>query len=813
MIAIIARLLEDYFNLRYERSVKILSRLAVVMAALLFILLATFIVAFESIFPGQNNVAALQVGDIAPLDIFAPQSVSYISEILTTQRRQAAGDAVSPIFDPANAAISRQRTQLARQILDFIDNIRRDPYAIYEQRVNDINQVRELQLDEPIINRILQIDPDTWGNMDDQIVAVLERVMREQIRDANIEEIRAGLPTQVSFQFTEEDVLVIVAIVSDLIRANSVQNETATSEARQAAIDAVPEVRRGFERGQLVVSGGSQIQAADYEALQQLGLLRLEDRRLQDVVSAMLASFIVMVIIGLYMLRFWPLLVYGQPRFLTLLAGIFIIVLLGARLGLSGQIYIYPTAALALLYVTIITPEIAIIAVLGLALLIGMMANNSLEIGTLVAAGGIIGALTLKRPERLNSFFFAGLMVAIINIAVAAIFNLDSSGGDNTTRIILLIVYSMLNGILTAAAAIAGMYIITLLFNLPTALKLVELSQPNQPLLQRLLREAPGTYQHTLQVANLSEQAAHAIGANAELTHTAALYHDIGKMLNPAFFTENQGDIGNPHDILNDPYRSAGIIISHVTEGDEIARQYRLPSRIRDFIREHHGTMAVYVFYRQAIILAGDDESAVDVKDFQYPGPKPRSRETAILMLADGCEASVRSRQPKNKQEIEEIIRQVVEDRRKAGQLDESGLTLNDLKAIQTIFVEMLQAIFHPRINYNEAIARVRRTTDDVSLVTTPTTAEGRQSDIAIEVAKLPLKTAEMPLAAQVMSQDDDNAPLTEVPRLRRMGETREVPIQGSTNGQTATYDAQKSSDEPVVEPKDEGDGNNNVSN
>lgn len=277
------------------------------------------------------------------------------------------------------------------------------------------------------------------------------------------------------------------------------------------------------------------------------------------------------------------------------------------------------------------------------------MAGSVFEHTALILVGGIIGALALRRSERLNSFFFAGLMVFIGYVAVAISFVVTSTDPNRVTELILLILYSFMNGILTAAATIAAMYIITLLFNLPTALKMIELSQPNQPLLQRLLREAPGTYQHSLQVANLCEQAANAIGADAQLIHVAALYHDIGKMLNPAFFTENQRDMGNPHDALNDPYRSAEIIISHITEGDELAKQYRLPTRIRDFIREHHGTQEVFVFYQQALALADGDASQVDANDFRYPGPKPQSRETAIMMLADGAEASVRARQPKNK--------------------------------------------------------------------------------------------------------------------------------------------------------------------
>lgn len=803
MISATAELLERYTNLRYERTVIVLRRGVVVIAGLLFIILATLIVAANSIFMNQRGIASLQIGSIAPQSIFSPVETEYVSQVLTNEARQTAADAVNPIFDPPDISIARQRSQLARQILDYIDNVRRDVFADDQTKAQDIVAVRELDLPEDVIQRIITVDNDTWRDIDDQTISVLERVFREEIRESNMDSIIQILPNQVNLQFSQEDTNVVVAIVTDLLRPNTSLNQQATQDARQVAMDAVPDVRRSFVRGQVVVNGGTQIEADDYEALQQLGLLRLADNQFQEVAQALLASVIVMVVAGLYIARFEPSLIYSSPRFLTLLCAIFLIVLLGARLGLNGQIYIFPTSAMALLFVAIMSPQIAIIGVLGLAMLVGIMASGSLEIATLVATGGIIGALSLKRAERLNNFFLAGLMVAVNNIGIVAIFNLSNSANSSSEQLLLLMVFSLLNGILTAAAAIAGLYIVTLIFNLPTALKLAELSQPNQPLLQRLLREAPGTYQHSLQVANLSEQATDAIGGNAELVHVAALYHDIGKMLNPPFFTENQRDIGNPHDTLNDPYRSADIIIGHVTDGDEMAKQYRLPNRLRDFIREHHGTSEVYVFYKQAVILAGDNEAAVDINDFSYPGPKPQSRETAVMMLADSCEAAVRSRQPKSKDEVEETVITVIEGKRKSGQLDESGLTFNDIKIIRDIFIDMLQSIYHPRINYEDAIARVRKADDvkpntDVKVAPVPKmtqeikkrtqtqeTPSPTESQSTAKVGNIELKEA--------LEKDEDDSPLPEVPRLRRVSENSIV--NGNGTSTTSDSDAEEEKD------------------
>lgn len=799
MIDSAARLLEQYLNFDHDRTVILLTRIVVAGAATAFILVATMIVSFENIFSVQVSMGSLQVGDLAPDDIYAPESRTYVSRVLTEQRREDARSRVEPIFDPPDPGIARQQIDLARQILDFTENIRRDPFASTEQRADDLRQIIALALNDITINQILEIDSETWPEVDNQIIAVLERVMREEIQASDLERVRSRLPTQVPVRFNDREAAVITSVVSDLVQPNTSLNEEATAAARDSAAAAVQDETRSFERGQIVVASRTRITPVDFEALEQLGLFQSDDRRFQGITQGLLASIIVMVVMGLYIGRFNPSLIYNEPRFLALLAAIFLIVLGGARLGLSGQIYIYPTAALGLLYVTISGAQIAVIGMIGLAILVGLMAGSSLEIALLVVVGGVIGSLTLRRAERLNSFFLAGLMVAASNVTVAALFNLNTPVTGASAELALLIIYSLLNGILTAAAAIAGLYIVTLLFNLPTALKLVELSQPNQPLMQRLLREAPGSYQHTLQVANLAEQAANAIGANAELTHVAALYHDIGKMNNPAFFTENQRDIGNPHDTLNDPYRSADIIISHVTGGDEMARQYRLPNRIRDFIKEHHGTSQVYVFYRQAVIMAGNDESQVDIADFSYPGPKPRSRETAILMLADSCEATIRSVQPGSKAEIAQVIEDVIEGKRKAGQLDESGLTLNDLKAIQNIFVDMLQAVFHPRINYAQAISRASGTqeksapADDAPINVPPENDESKPAappsgkKITGTTKSTPAPSPQPPAKATnahtqtsenpviPMEDDEDDAPLPEVPRLRRTGESPAV--------------------------------------
>jgi putative nucleotidyltransferase with HDIG domain len=255
-------------------------------------------------------------------------------------------------------------------------------------------------------------------------------------------------------------------------------------------------------------------------------------------------------------------------------------------------------------------------------------------------------------------------------------------------------------GLVAASIALLLQYFLAQSLGLTTALQLIEISRPDFPLLQFFLRNAPGSYQHSLQVANLAEQAAELIGADALLTRVGALFHDVGKSLNPSFFIENQaqGNL-NPHDDI-DPVESAVLIIAHVTDGVTLARKHRLPRRIDDFILEHHGTLITRYQHNQAVKAAGGDASKVDINKFRYPGPRPRSRETALLMLADGAEARARAERPADEDAIRKLILATIDFAQKQGQLDDTQLTLKDLGVITEAFTTILKGTHHPRIAY-----------------------------------------------------------------------------------------------------------------
>jgi putative nucleotidyltransferase with HDIG domain len=292
--------------------------------------------------------------------------------------------------------------------------------------------------------------------------------------------------------------------------------------------------------------------------------------------------------------------------------------------------------------------------------------------------------------------------VALTNAAVILVFGLVTPDQD-IVRVGINDLVGMVSGGMAASIALAAFFALSALLDIITPFQLMELSRPTHPLFRQLLLKAPGTYHHTLLVANMAEEAAIRIGADGLLTRVGTYYHDIGKTMRPYFFTENRVGSVNPHERL-DPYTSAQIIISHVTDGLDLAERHRLPTAIRAFIPEHHGTGLTLAFYRMAVKAGEETGEEVDEKDFQYPGPMPQSRETAILMLADGCEARVRSAEPASVKEIEELVEDTIKSRLRSGQLDESDLTLRDLKDIQSAFVSVLKGVFHPRVKYPEPV-------------------------------------------------------------------------------------------------------------
>ncbi|MBI3359981.1 MAG: HDIG domain-containing protein [Chloroflexi bacterium] len=652
------------------------------------------------ILPASPPVALI-VGQAVPQDILAPISITYVSQVLTEQARESAVAAVSEIYDPPDTRVARAQVSRIQQVLNYLTSVRADSFATTEQHVADVAAVTDLTMPRQLAATLVGFSDAQWPAVQSAVVAVVEQVMSRQVRADRFDDARRSVPALVSVQLSEDQAAVVTAIAQSYLAPNSFFNEAATQAARTAARDAVAPVSQSFVEGQVVVSRGRVVTAADLEALEALGL-RKPQIAWQDFASRGLAVAIGTGVLGLYLYRYHPAYA-ASPRHVLVLAMLFLIFLFGAKLMVPDHVvlpFLFPAAGLAMLMTVTLGPHLAIGACAVLAAWIGLMSAGRLDIVAYSFVGATVAALSLGRAERIYSFLWAGLLAGVSSAGVILIFRLPDPTTDPVGLVTLLIA-GLANGIASASVTLAGFVVLGNLFDITTGLQLIELARPNHPLLQFILRQAPGTYQHSLQVANLAEQAAERLGANPMLTRVGALYHDAGKALNPQYFVENQVEGENIHDRL-DPQTSVKMIIQHVADGTTMARRHRLPKRLAAFVTEHHGTLRASYQYQRALKEAGGDASKVDEAAFRYPGPRPQSVETALLMLADGCEAKARSDRPRTVEDIDRIAKKVIDDRVAQGQLDECPLTLRDLQIVRESFVATLKGMFHGRLQYPE---------------------------------------------------------------------------------------------------------------
>ncbi len=670
---------------------------------LAYLAIGMLILNFNVLVPTDDTLQ-LEVDDVPNDDIYAPVSLSYESTVLTDQARQTARDTTPPVYDRLFDETS-EHLELTQEIVDYMNWVRSDPYSTVDQKVHDLQSITLLKnVDEDTWRELLGATSSRWGVITEAIMPTVAEVMSLEIYPDGISDAQNALTSIVNPSISFVDRRIVTEIASELIIPNVRLNETATNQAQEDQAEAVQPVLRNFEEGEIVIQKGQKIRPADIEALRQFGLLQSDKNNSRQLASSFLILLMVSLVQFLYIQRFYPRVVASESLMLVLPI-LTLAFLAGALIfgpdGLDQQ-RLYPAAAMALLVTALVGPHLGTFMVAGVAILVGTMFGNSLELILLIAVGGMVGSVALQDVESLNSYFRAGFFIGIANLIIVLAFLLEQENQPEPLVFITDTSLAFLSGLLAAGVALVGLYMIGTMANLTTNIKLIELMQPNQPLLQDLLRKAPGTYQHSLQVANLSELAAERIGANASLVRVAAMYHDIGKTLNAQFFVENQAEGLNPHDEINDPFRSAALIIGHVTEGERMARRNRLPQRIRDFIREHHGTNKPMYFYMKALEQVGGDETQIDEAHFTYPGPAPQSRETAIMMLADGTESAGRAIRPRSLEAVEKVVDKIFQHALENGQLDDSGLTLADLKEIRKSFVETLQGIYHPRIAYPE---------------------------------------------------------------------------------------------------------------
>ncbi len=654
-------------------------------------------------------------GDVATQDVQAPRTLTYTSQILTDQAREDARAKVQPIYLSTDPSITRAQIEKLRVALNYISTVRFDSYATLDQKIQDLAAMREVSFDKDIVISILNLSDSRWQTIQQESLSVLEQVMRSTIRDNQVQDAIRSIPTLINFSLPEDQAKVVSSIVEPFIVPNSLYSPELTDLAQQEAAGAIDPVTRTYIAGETIMRRGQIITPVLWEALIAFDLIR-EDDRLEEIWAAAALVGLMAVFLTLYFYRRRSAPVESF-RALIVLSITFLVFLYGARIIIPNRTvvpYLFPIAAFALTLASLYNLEAGFIFPMVLSILVAYGLTNSLDLTLFYILTGLVGVLFLGKGRRIANYFWSGLAIGVAGTAIIVAYRLPDAITD-WVGIATLIGASFINGLASASLTLLLQFIFSHLLGVTTALQLMDLMRPDHPLLQFMLNNMPGSYQHSLQVANLAEQAAEAIGADPLLTRAGALFHDAGKGVNPSFFIENQvqGKIDS-HDDL-EPQKAAATIIQHIHDGVSLVRKYRLPPRIQDFVREHHGTLMTRYQYSQAVAQADGDTSAVDESRFRYPGPIPQTRETALLMLSDGMEAWSRSELPKDEEELGVIAQKVIDFCQKEGQLSQSNLTLRDLTVIKESFIKTLINTYHPRIKYPEIKATPKATEIETS--------------------------------------------------------------------------------------------------
>jgi putative nucleotidyltransferase with HDIG domain len=642
---------------------------------------------------------ALRPGAVSTQDVVAPRTVEFVDRERTEALRKEVADAVPPVYRAVSDALDQAERQ-AKSLGDSVLALRADRSLAAQARAQALAR---LGLHGEALQAALNLDRRELLVARDAAVSALYRLMARPLRTEDLEAARRQAELVLREKGVRPPALPFARwLVERALRPNLVVDEAQTRRAREAARAGVEPVRVRVLKDEVVVRRGEVVTPEHVQKLQALGLAG-SPWQWEKVVGTGLLVGLLVAILGAYLARFQPE-VWQSPKLLGLLGLLVWLGAAGTRLvAATLHPLLLPAASVTMLLSVLLNAKVAVFAAGILAVLAGTLGSQDLRLAAVAYTGALVAVFSVRRIQRRTDLAYAGLVVGFAN--AAASLASDLLAGTPLREAALNAGVGVTGGVLCGVLATGALPYLEDLFGLVTPIKLLELSNPSHPLLRRLQLEAPGTYHHTLMVANLAEAAAEAVGADPLLARVGTYYHDVGKLRRPGFFVENQVGGHNPHDRMA-PSLSALAVAAHVRDGLELARQYKLPQVVADFIPQHHGTTLMAYFYHRAV---EQQQGPVDPEAFRYEGPKPRSREAAIVMLADGVEAAARSIQNPTPERIREVVRRIVHERLEDGQLDECDLTFRDLERISQVFTRLLVSMFHPRLEYPEVSLEAHR--------------------------------------------------------------------------------------------------------
>jgi len=716
-----------------------------VLLLLLFVLLFYFSLASRLV-PETYDIT---LGGKAEHDIKAPRQI--VDEKATLEAQEKAADKVGPVY--SNVALHNE--QLLDDILVRIDQLNHDDQITTDNKVDiyrtDIParldqfvaafvqsnsgsgtysasllqemqkeiQAQKYNIPEETFYKLPKLTSDQIADM--RVVGrdIVRKLMNESL--ANAETARLNVAELVNTssldQRTERETLQELARF--VVTPNKFYDKDATDEAKVKAKQDTPQVV--YNPGDVIVPAGQVITQDLYDRLDSMGMLKAQKNYWPQLGVLLLSILLVLSFYGYGELASGGSYASSSPAAsgrstnvqLLMLLVIFAINLLLMHLVALAPTerwpnsgFLAPVALGTMLVTLLLDMHMGLVSALlftvfaSVILNVGQQTVFDFRYGFVAAVVSFTSVLAIHRASQRSAILKAGIMISLFgSVAVVALMLVESN--LDRTELLQSVSFTFVSGLLTAILVIGVMPFFEVTFGILSALKLVELSNPNHPLLRKLLTETPGTYHHSLMVGNLSEAAAEAVGANGLLCRVGSFYHDVGKTKRPMYFIENQNGGANPHDKL-DPKVSASIIIAHARDGAEMLKQYKLPKQIRDIAEQHHGTTFLKYFYYKAAKQAEQDgvPLAYTEDDFRYPGPKAQTKEAAIVGIADSVEAAVRSLDHPTVEQVESIIGKIIKDRLDDQQFNECDLTLKEMDKIAVTLKETVLGMFHSRIEY-----------------------------------------------------------------------------------------------------------------
>jgi len=570
----------------------------------------------------------------------------------------------------------------------------------------DMQETMKTLVDRLLEEGIINVNKNRQSYSEITIRDLQERTEQNKniatVRD--LQEAREFAQSFFTRNYYQETAKAASEIFNQVIEPNLIYNEQETQQRINEAVSQISSTKGAVAQGQVIIRRGDIITKERANILQSLADSRAQKastlERWMHYGGDVLAVLAIVTIFFFYLYLYRKSIFENNAMLLLVLIAMSLICVSSSIVYEFDNIsaYIIPVAVTPIILTIIFDSRVGLLATITLALLTGLINGNDFEYVTATTVACSLGLFSVRDIKKRSQFFFItpGIVFLCYTFIVVGFNMTGFEGWDH--------LLSDMSFLLINAIFILFTYPLILLFekvfNVTTDFTLIELSDTNLPLLKNLMTRAPGTFHHSLQVANLAEAAASSIGANGLLCRVGALYHDIGKMENPAYFTENQTST-NEHDKLK-PRMSALVIKAHVSNGVKKAREQNLPEILIDFIKTHHGTSTIKFFYEKAKENADSDKDEIREEDFKYDGPLPQTKETGILLLADGVEAASRAMKDPNYQKLETLISKMVDDRVYDGQLSKTPLTFQDLRAIKESFLNILVGIYHSRVEYPE---------------------------------------------------------------------------------------------------------------